>query len=105
MAPGGIRSPRQVSTPWRGRLIAWWRVPCHSCNRIRLTADGKLRNCLFALSELDARAVLRGAEDPAAQEAGLAALIRRSVGDKWEGHEINRATFQAPARPMHAIGG
>lgn len=88
-----------------GIIASVTRPFCHTCNRIRLTADGKLRNCLFALSELDVRAQLRSAEEPAALEAGLAALIRRSVGDKWEGHEINRATFQAPARPMHAIGG
>lgn len=88
-----------------GLIASVTRPFCRSCNRIRLTADGKLRNCLFALSELDVRALLRGPGEPAAVDAAVAALIRRSVGDKWEGHEINRATFQAPARPMHAIGG
>ena len=74
---------------------------CMSCNRIRLTADGKLRNCLFALDELDVKAVMRsgGSDDEIIQ------LIRRSVHDKWEGHEINTARFVQPRRPMYAIGG
>ena len=74
---------------------------CMSCNRIRLTADGKLRNCLFALDELDVKAVMRsgGSDDEIIQ------LIRRSVHDKWEGHEINTARFVQPLRPMYAIGG
>jgi len=74
---------------------------CMSCNRIRLTADGKLRNCLFALGELDVKAVMRsgGSDDEIIQ------LIRRSVHDKWEGHEINTARFIQPPRPMYAIGG
>jgi cyclic pyranopterin phosphate synthase len=74
---------------------------CGACNRIRLTADGKLRNCLFARDEMDARALLRGG----AGDAEIAALIRRSVGAKWEGHDINSARFIQPARPMYAIGG
>jgi cyclic pyranopterin phosphate synthase len=75
---------------------------CHHCNRIRLTADGKLRNCLFALDEADVKTLLRtGPEtDPA-----IAELIRRSVWAKWEGHEINTAKFVKPDRTMHAIGG
>ncbi len=73
---------------------------CMSCNRIRLTADGKLRNCLFALDELDVKAVLRGGSDD-----DIIRLIRRSVNDKWEGHEINTARFVQPPRPMYAIGG
>ncbi|MBL8793891.1 MAG: GTP 3',8-cyclase MoaA [Planctomycetia bacterium] len=74
---------------------------CMSCNRIRLTADGKLRNCLFALDEADVKTLLRsGAEDEAIQ-----AVVRRNVHDKWEGHEINTARFVKPLRTMHAIGG
>jgi cyclic pyranopterin phosphate synthase len=74
---------------------------CRSCNRIRLTADGKLRNCLFALSEVDVKRLLRtGAPDEA-----VASLIRQNVADKWEGHEINTARFIKPLRTMHAIGG
>jgi cyclic pyranopterin phosphate synthase len=74
---------------------------CASCNRLRLTAEGKLRNCLFALDEIDVKPLLR--ERPDEQE--LAAAIRRSVRDKWEGHEINTARFVKPLRTMHAIGG
>ncbi|MBY0522134.1 MAG: GTP 3',8-cyclase MoaA [Gemmataceae bacterium] len=74
---------------------------CMSCNRIRLTSDGKLRNCLFALDEIDVKGLLRsGAPDGQIQEA-----IQRSVHSKWEGHEINTARFVKPQRTMHAIGG
>jgi cyclic pyranopterin phosphate synthase len=74
---------------------------CLSCNRIRLTADGKLRNCLFALEEVDVKTMLRSG---AADEA-IAQVLRRNVADKWEGHEINTARFVKPDRTMHAIGG
>jgi cyclic pyranopterin phosphate synthase len=74
---------------------------CMNCNRLRLTADGKLRNCLFALDELDVRSLLRGGAD----DHAIAELIRQSVHAKWEGHEINTARFIKPLRTMHAIGG
>lgn len=74
---------------------------CRSCNRIRLTADGKLRNCLFALDEVDVKSWLR----QPGTDAILAETIRRSVAAKWEGHEINSAKFVKPLRTMHAIGG
>ena len=74
---------------------------CMSCNRIRLTADGKLRNCLFALTEVDVKRLLRGAGD----DAVIAEVIRQNVWAKWEGHEINTARFIKPQRTMHAIGG
>jgi GTP 3',8-cyclase len=74
---------------------------CRSCNRVRLTADGKLRNCLFALDEVDVKPFLRGSHD----DAGLAEAVRRNVAAKWEGHEINTARFVKPTRTMHAIGG
>jgi len=74
---------------------------CMSCNRIRLTAEGKLRNCLFALEEVDVKHLLRGQAD----DARLAELICQNVLDKWEGHEINTARFVKPLRTMHAIGG
>jgi cyclic pyranopterin phosphate synthase len=74
---------------------------CMSCNRIRLTADGKLRNCLFALEETDIKTLLReGVPVEAIQRA-----VRQSVLDKWEGHEINTSRFVKPLRTMHAIGG
>ena len=74
---------------------------CASCNRLRLTAEGKLRNCLFSLDEVDVKGLLRA--DGADGE--LAKAIRRTVWSKWEGHEINSAQFVKPQRTMHAIGG
>ena len=74
---------------------------CGNCNRIRLTADGHLRYCLFAIEETDVKSLLRGG----ASDEEIAALIRRVVGDKWEGHEINSGRFVAPPRPMYSIGG
>jgi GTP 3',8-cyclase len=75
---------------------------CKSCNRIRLTADGKLRHCLFALQEDDVKPLLCTEK---VDEAALAQVIRRNVMSKWEGHEINSAKFVKPQRTMHAIGG
>jgi cyclic pyranopterin phosphate synthase len=74
---------------------------CMSCNRIRLTSDGKLRNCLFALDEVDVKKLIRGN----AADTEIAEVIRRNVHAKWEGHEINTARFVKPLRTMHAIGG
>jgi cyclic pyranopterin phosphate synthase len=91
-------------TDGRGRvgIIASVSRPfCMSCNRVRLTADGKLRNCLFALDEVDVKGLIRtGAPDEA-----IAEVIRGNVRSKWEGHEINTARFVKPLRTMHAIGG
>jgi cyclic pyranopterin phosphate synthase len=74
---------------------------CMSCNRLRLTADGKLRNCLFSLEETDVRALIRGG----ASEEAIMRAIRECVASKWEGHEINTARFIQPERLMHSIGG
>ena len=74
---------------------------CANCNRLRLTSDGKLRNCLFALDEVDVKALLRGN----APDSAIADVIRQNVQAKWEGHEINTARFVKPLRTMHAIGG
>jgi cyclic pyranopterin phosphate synthase len=74
---------------------------CLSCNRIRLTSDGKLRNCLFALDEVDVKHLLR----ENAPDDAIAEVIRKNVLAKWEGHEINTARFIKPLRTMHAIGG
>jgi cyclic pyranopterin phosphate synthase len=74
---------------------------CLNCNRIRLTADGKLRYCLFAIEEDDVKGLMRsGAPDDT-----IAALIRRNLAGKWKGHEINSGKFVAPPRPMYSIGG
>lgn len=74
---------------------------CSSCNRLRLTAEGKLRNCLFSLEERDVKPLLR--ENGSDEE--IAASIRAAVWEKWAGHEINTAQFVKPGRTMHAIGG
>ena len=74
---------------------------CGSCDRIRLTADGQLRSCLFAVDEVDLRALLRGGAD----DAELAAAVRGCVAGKWAGHLIGQATFIRPRRSMSQIGG
>jgi cyclic pyranopterin phosphate synthase len=74
---------------------------CLNCNRLRLTADGKLRYCLFAIEEDDVKLLMRSG----AGDGEIAALIRRNLAGKWEGHEINSAKFVAPPRPMYSIGG
>ena len=68
---------------------------CTRCNRVRLTAEGKIRNCLFALDEVDIKQLLRGG----APDTEIAAAIVRNVADKWEGHEINTARFIKPLGP------
>jgi len=74
---------------------------CSSCDRIRLTADGMLRSCLFALDETDLRALLRAG----ATDDDLAAALQRGVGAKWAGHGIEQVTFVRPRRSMSQIGG
>lgn len=109
LAPSPDYDPRAPAMEFdyadgRGRvgIIASVSRPfCKSCNRIRLTADGKVRNCLFALDEVDVKALLRSE----GTEAAIAETIRRNVAAKWEGHEINSAKFVKPLRTMHAIGG
>ena len=88
--------------PGRIGVIASVTEPfCDTCNRLRVTAEGMFRNCLFALSETDLRGPLRsGATDP-----HLEVLIRRTVWEKWSGHRINHPDFVQPARSMSMIGG
>jgi GTP 3',8-cyclase len=74
---------------------------CADCNRLRLTAEGKLRTCLFSLQETDLRGPLRAG----AGEEELAALIRDAVRRKELRHRVNEPGLQAPARTMSAIGG
>ena len=74
---------------------------CDSCDRLRLTAEGRLRNCLFSDDEFDLREALRsGAGDDA-----LAAVVERAVAAKWAGHSINQVHFIKPRRGMSQIGG
>jgi len=74
---------------------------CSSCDRIRLTAEGQLRNCLFAIDEFD----LRGPMRAGATDDDLAAIVERAVGAKWAGHSINQVHFIKPKRGMSQIGG
>jgi len=74
---------------------------CLNCNRLRLTSDGKLRYCLFAIDEMDVKGLLRGG----APDEAIAERIGENVRAKWIGHEINTGRFVAPPRPMHSIGG
>jgi cyclic pyranopterin phosphate synthase len=84
-----------------GIIASVTRPFCLNCNRIRLTADGKLRYCLFAIEETDVRGLLRGG----GTDEDLARTIRENVHSKWLGHEINSSRFVPPPRPMYSIGG
>jgi cyclic pyranopterin phosphate synthase len=74
---------------------------CGACDRVRLTADGQVRNCLFAREESNLRDPMRAG----AGDAQLAALWQAAVAAKLPGHGINDPGFLQPARPMSAIGG
>jgi cyclic pyranopterin phosphate synthase len=74
---------------------------CDTCNRLRLTAEGMFRNCLFALDETDLRGPLRAG----ASDAELERLIREGLWTKWSGHRINHPDFVQPERSMSMIGG
>jgi GTP 3',8-cyclase len=89
-APGRVGIIPSVTQPF-----------CDSCNRLRLTADGALRACLFALEETDLRSPLReGASDD-----DIAELAKACVAAKWSGHRIGKADFIKPSRSMSMIGG
>ena len=89
-APGSVGVIPSVTEPF-----------CASCDRLRLTADGQLRSCLFSLEETDLRALLRGgADDDAVYEA-----MQACVSAKWAGHHIGQPDFVKPARSMSMIGG
>jgi GTP 3',8-cyclase len=74
---------------------------CGSCDRVRLTADGQLRSCLFALDETDLRGLLRSG----ATDDDLAEAIEAAIAAKWAGHQINQVQFIRPRRSMSQIGG
>lgn len=89
-APGAIGFISSVTEPF-----------CESCDRVRLTADGRLLACLFALEDTDLRTPLRaGATDEDLQQR-----IRQGVKGKWAGHRINQPDFVRPSRSMSMIGG
>jgi cyclic pyranopterin phosphate synthase len=89
-APGRIGVIASVTEPF-----------CDTCNRLRLTAEGQFRTCLFALEETDLRGPLRAG----ATDDDLEALIRDAVTSKWSGHRINHPDFVQPERSMSMIGG
>jgi len=103
------RDPRAPATEYRyadgggrvGFIASVTRPFCLNCNRIRLTSDGKLRYCLFAIEETDVKSLLRS--DASGDE--ITRLIRSNVQAKWIGHEINSTRFVPPPRPMYSIGG
>ena len=74
---------------------------CGDCDRVRITADGQFRTCLFATDEFDLMAIMRagGTDDDVAAE------IQRAVGMKWAGHQIGQVSFVKPRRTMSQIGG
>lgn len=83
-----------------GVIASVTRPFCEQCDRLRLTADGKLRNCLFALEEFDVTAALREHDD-----VGVATIIQECVIAKWAGHRFNADDYVKPQRTMHRIGG
>jgi cyclic pyranopterin phosphate synthase len=103
------RDPRAPATEYRfgdgigrvGFVSSVSRPFCLNCNRIRLTSDGKLRYCLFAIDETDIKSMLRDGSS----DEGIMNALRGTVRAKWLGHEINTARFIPPPRPMYAIGG
>ena len=84
-----------------GVIASVTRPFCGHCDRIRLTADGQIRTCLFALEEVDLRGALRGG----ASDDIIADLLRAAVWRKKPGHLINSPYFRQPERGMSAIGG
>ena len=89
-APGQVGVISSVSAPF-----------CESCDRLRLTSDGNLRACLFALEETDLKTPLRAG----ASDDELIALAQACVAGKWAGHHIGRPDFVRPSRSMSMIGG
>ena len=74
---------------------------CDACDRIRLTADGKFRNCLFAIEEYDVRKLLR----ENAGDEKIVELFSHAVKQKWAGHQIGKSVFIRPSKSMSQIGG
>jgi cyclic pyranopterin phosphate synthase len=80
---------------------------CDNCDRVRLTAEGQLRTCLFALDETDLRGLLRGPAglDAESLDDQIADALVGAVGKKWAGHRIGQVDFIRPDRSMSQIGG
>jgi cyclic pyranopterin phosphate synthase len=109
LEPAIADDPSQPATDFRwadGRGTVGFINPvtqpfCQRCNRLRITAEGQIRNCLFSVAEWDARAVMR----QGGGDRELADLVRASVGAKKAGHGINSDEFVRPLRAMYQIGG
>jgi cyclic pyranopterin phosphate synthase len=84
-----------------GVIASVTRSFCSTCDRVRLTAEGEFRNCLFAVEETDLRALLRGG----GTDDDLARAMAADVGRKWAGHSIGQVHFIQPKRTMSQIGG
>ncbi|MFI6843234.1 GTP 3',8-cyclase MoaA [Kitasatospora sp. NBC_00085] len=106
---GSARRGTPPAEEWRiagtdtviGVIASVTRPFCGGCDRVRLTADGQLRNCLFATEESDLRVLLRGGAD----DDRIERAWRDTVARKGPGHAIDSADFVRPDRPMSAIGG
>jgi cyclic pyranopterin phosphate synthase len=109
LEPLAVEDPSQPATDYeyadgRGRVgfINPVTQPfCSACNRLRLTAEGQVRNCLFSTVEWDARAILRGG----GSDDDLAKLVTSCVAAKKPGHGIDEPDFVRPERAMYQIGG
>jgi cyclic pyranopterin phosphate synthase len=109
LEPLGVDDPSQPATDYAfvdgvgriGFINPVTQPFCRNCNRLRLTAEGQVRNCLFSTEEWDSRAILRGG----GSDQELAELVRESILAKRAGHGINSDEFVKPARAMYQIGG
>lgn len=109
LEPDGDESPQPARSyrfadgaPGRVGIIPSVTEPfCDSCDRLRLTADGFLKACLFSLAETDLKGPLRSG----VSDDQLAVLARNSVSSKWSGHRIGQPDFAHPSRSMSRVGG
>jgi cyclic pyranopterin phosphate synthase len=109
MVPVRMADPRAPAVEYRfadgignvGFIASVTKPFCGNCNRLRLTADGKLRYCLFAMEETDLRSILRQGGD----DEDIDRAILQTVESKWAGHQIQAETFVPPPRKMCSIGG
>jgi len=109
LEPARVADPSAPATLYRyldgrgtvGVIASVTRPFCGHCDRIRLTADGQIRTCLFALKEYDVRGALRAGES----DGAIAELLAAAVWRKEPGHLINSPYFKQPERGMSAIGG
>ena len=109
LEPLPVEDPSQPATDYRytdgsgrvGFINPVTQPFCSACNRLRLTAEGQVRNCLFSTVEWDARSLLRGG----ASDEQMAALVQSCVAAKKAGHGIDTPQFMRPERAMYQIGG